>query len=399
MRVVDETSEERIHMRKDEGKVTIAPPTVAEINLAALRYNIRQVQSLLGDRTEILAIVKADAYGHGAVPICQHLKNEGIECFGVATLEEGVALRESGLSSPILILAGVFPEDLGSIVERRLTPVIQDLDAARALDEAAGRLGRRIPVHLKIDTGMSRLGIPWREWGAALKAFQPLGHLEVEGLISHFSVAESDEGDDRRFTEEQILRFQNCLEQSRRAGIEPRYVHMANSAAMALWKGSQFNLVRPGLMLYGIYPSSIARQKISLRPVLQWKTRILSLRQIPAGDPVSYGRKFVCPRDSWIATLAVGYADGYSRRLSGRGEVLVRGKRAKIIGIVCMDLTMVDVTDVPGVKIGDEVVLLGRQESKEITVFELAHWMETISHEVLCGIGKRVRRVYLDHED
>ncbi len=377
----------------------MVPPTVAEIDLAALRYNIRQVQGLLGDGTEILAIVKADAYGHGAVPICQHLKAEGIECFGVATLEEGVALRESGLSSPILILAGVFPQDLPSIVERRLTPVIQDLDAARGLDAAAGRLGRRIPVHLKIDTGMSRLGIPWREWEGALKAFQPLGHLEVEGLISHFSVAERDKKDDRLFTEEQILRFEHCLEQSRKAGIEPRYIHMANSAAMALWKGSRFNLVRPGLMLYGIHPSSTARQRISLRPVLQWKTRILSLRQIPAGDPVSYGRTFFCRRDSRIATLAVGYADGYSRRLSNRGEVLIRGKRAKISGMVCMDLTMVDVTDVPGVQMGDEVVLLGRQESDEITVSELADWMETISYEVLCGIGKRVRRVYLDHEN
>jgi alanine racemase len=377
----------------------MAGRTVAEIDLAALRYNTRQVRSLLGDGTEILAIVKADAYGHGAVPIGRHLEAEGIGCFGVATLEEGSALRESGLSSPILILAGVFPEDLASAVGKKLTPVIQDLDAARAVDEAAQRLGRRIPIHLKIDTGMSRLGIPWREWEAALKSLQRLGHLEVEGLISHFSNAESDRPSDRDFTEEQILRFRTCLEQSRKAGLEPRYIHMANSAAISLWERSRFNLVRPGLMLYGIHPSATARQKISLHPVLQWKTRILSLRRVPAGDPVSYGRTYVCRRDSHIATLAVGYADGYGRRLSNRGEVLVRGKRARITGIVCMDLTMVDVTDVPGVETGDEVVLLGRQESEEITVCEMADWMETISYEVLCGIGKRVHRVYLDHED
>lgn len=377
----------------------MARPTVAEIDLAALRYNIRQVRSLLDDGTEILAIVKADAYGHGAVPICRNLETAGVGFFGVATAEEGVVLRESGLSSPILILAGVFPEDLIPLMENRLTPVIQDLDAARSLDVAAKRWGRRIPVHLKIDTGMSRLGIPWREWGAALKAFQDLGHLEIEGLISHFSAAESHGKEDRRFTEEQILRFQNCLAQSRRVGIEPRYIHMANSAATALWKGARFNLIRPGLMLYGVHPSSIVQQRISLRPVLQWKTRIFSLRRVPAGDAVSYGRTFVCQRDSWIATLPVGYADGYSRRLSNRGEVLVRGKRARITGVVCMDLTMVDVSGVTGVEIGDEVVLLGRQGSEEISVSEMAGWMETISYEVLCGIGKRVQRVYLDHED
>ena len=212
--------------------------------------------------------------------------------------------------------------------------------------------------------------------------------------MSHFSVAEGKGAGDRAFTREQLSRFTRCLELAGRKGIQPRYRHLANSAATTLLEPARFNLVRPGLMLYGYHPSPALRDMVSLKPVLRWKTAVLSLKKVRKGDPVSYGRTFRCPRESRIAVLPVGYADGYSRRLSNRGEVLVRGRRAKIAGIVCMDLTMVDVSEVPGVKAGDEVVLLGRQEAEEINAVEMAGWIESIPYEVLCAIGKRVPRVY-----
>jgi alanine racemase len=216
----------------------------------------------------------------------------------------------------------------------------------------------------------------------------------VEGLLSHYSVAEGEGFDDRAFTDEQLARFTKCLDLARQRGIKPSFVHLANSAAATLWPEARFNLVRSGLMLYGYHPSPNLERLISLRPVLRWKTAILSLKPVAAGDPVSYGRTYHCCKESLVAVLPVGYADGYNRRLSNRGAVIIRGKRAKVLGIVCMDLTMVDVSEIPGVQVGDEVVLLGRQGSEEITAVEMAGWIETIPYEVLCAIGRRVPRVY-----
>ena len=221
----------------------------------------------------------------------------------------------------------------------------------------------------------------------------PAEPVELVGTAGLLWVAKEGT-EDLAFTEEQRKRFQACLDSARKKGFQPRYIHISNSAATALREGARFNLVRPGLMLYGLYPSPAIRDLISLRPVLRWKTAILSLKRVPAGDPVSYGRTHSCEKESLIATLPIGYADGYSRRLSNQGEVLVRGRRARIAGVVCMDLTMADVSEIPGVQAGDEVVLLGKQGAEEIGAAEMAGWLETIPYEVLCAVGQRVPRVY-----
>ena len=369
-------------------------PTIAEIDLDALRFNLNQLRGLTAGKAEILAVVKANAYGHGAPEIARELESAGARIFGVATTEEGIELRLSGITAPILVLGGTYPQEIGRILANRLTPVIYDLEIARAFQARAAKERKRLSVHLKIDTGMNRLGISWRQWASALKVLAGLKNLKVEGLLSHFSVAESDGSDDQAFTDEQLARFTKCLDLARQWGIKASLVHLANSAAATLRQSARFNLVRTGLMLYGYHPSPNLRRLISLKPVLRWKTAILSLKPVPAGDPVSYGRTYHCCKESWIAVLPVGYADGYSRRLSNRGEVIIRGKRAKVLGMVCMDLTMVDVSEIPGVQVGDEVVLLGKQGPEEITAAEMAGWIESIPYEVLCSIGKRVTRVY-----
>jgi alanine racemase len=371
-------------------------PTAVEIDLGALRHNLSRIQEALKGEAEILAMVKADAYGHGAGPIARTLEAGGVSLLGVATAEEGIELREAGAALPILILGGIYPGEHGKYSRHGLTPVLFDADTARELREAARKEGRTRAVHLKIDTGMNRLGFPWKDWEAYLSFFREARALEIEGLMSHFAVAESERPEDRAFTEEQMRRFQICVEQTRRAGIRPRFLHQANSSAVIGWGKARFNLVRPGLLLYGVAPTPALSAKIPLKPILTWKTRILALKEVSAGESVSYGRTFVCGKDSLIATLPIGYADGYPRRFSNRAEVLVRGRRAKVAGVVCMDLTMAEVSHIPGVQIGDEVVLLGKQGSAEIHVRELAGWGETIPYEIFCGIGKRVPRLYVD---
>ena len=323
----------------------------------------------------------------------------GVSIFGVASVEEGAALRRSGVSLPILVLSGIDPGEFSEILQNRLTPVLYALDTARALKGEAEGFQQQIPVHLKVDTGMNRLGFSWRNWGTVVEFFRSQGRLRVQGLLSHLAVAESERPEDQAFTEEQIRRFKVCVHQARTAGIEPRYVHLANSAATARWEEAQFNLVRPGLMLYGVDPSPARGKGMALKPALSWKTAVRSVKKVPAGDSVSYGRLYSCNRDTLIAALPVGYADGYRRRLSNRAYVLVRGKRAKVTGVVCMDLTMVDVSEIPGVQPGDEVVLLGQQGAEEISAAEMADWAETIPYEVLCTIGKRVPRRHLHRKD
>ena len=369
-------------------------PTIAEIDLNALRFNLNQLRGMTGGKAEILAVVKANAYGHGAPEIARELESAGARIFGVATTEEGIELRVSGITAPILVFGGTYPEEVGRILANRLTPVIYDLEIARAFQARAEKEKKRLSVHIKIDTGMNRLGISWRQWTSALKVLEGLRNLKVEGLLSHFSVAEGEGPDDRAFTDEQLARFTKCLDLAGKRGIKASFVHLANSAATTLWRQARFNLVRPGLMLYGYHPSPSLGSLISLKPVLRWKTAILSLKLVPAGDTVSYGRTYRCRKETRIAVLPVGYADGYSRRLSNRGEVIIRGRRAKVLGIVCMDLTMVDVSEIPGVQAGDEVVLIGRQGSEEIAAVEMAGWIEGIPYEVLCVIGRRVPRVY-----
>ncbi|MGB7946039.1 MAG: alanine racemase [Candidatus Binatia bacterium] len=373
--------------------VTIPPgrPTLCFVDLDALRWNFRQIRSKIGSQVKILSMVKANAYGHGAAAVAIALAAEGSDAFGVATLEEGVELRQANINAPILVLAGAYPEQIEQFFDLHLTPVVHDLESLKQLDAAVRSSKRKLRVHLKVDTGMGRLGLLAAEIDSWLPAIQRLNALEIEGVFSHFSHAESVEGD---YTRQQLRIFQHAIDRLRSGGIGPTVVHLANSAATITLPASYFDMVRPGLMLYGIYPSPTMANQISLKPVLSWTTRVLQIKKVPVGTSVSYGQTFITERKSHIATLPLGYADGYPRLLSNRGEVLVKGKKAPVVGRVCMDLTMIDVTDIREIRQGDEVVLLGRQGDAEISADEMAAWSNTISYEILTSIGARVTRIH-----
>jgi alanine racemase len=365
-------------------------PTACFVDLDALVWNFRQIRSKVGPRVKVLSMVKANGYGHGAPAVAKALAAAGNDAFGVAILEEGVELRQAGIQAPILVLAGAYPDQVDQFFDNRLTPVIHALENAKELDRAAHGRNKTFNVHLKVDTGMGRLGFLAGEIDSWLPKIKKFKALKIEGVFSHFSHAESVEGS---YTRQQLRLFQRVVEQLHDAGIAP-LAHLANSAATITLPAAYFDMVRPGLMLYGVYPSPAMASQISLKPVLSWKTRILQLKQVPVGSSISYGQTFITQRESLIATLPIGYADGYPRLLSNRGEVLVSGKRAPVAGRVCMDLTMIDVTDIEKIQPGDEVVLLGRQGDAEISADEMAAWANTISYEILTSISSRVPRIH-----
>ncbi|HEX5021988.1 MAG TPA: alanine racemase [Candidatus Binatia bacterium] len=366
-------------------------PTFCFVDHHALRWNLRQIREKVGSKVKILAMVKANAYGHGAAAVAKTLAAAGADAFGVATLEEGIELRHSGIGLPILVLAGAYDTQLTDFFAHSLTPVVHDLDRLKALEESVKKRGAILDVQLKIDTGRGRLGLAAAECDRWIGELKKLRALKIEGVFSHFSHAESVEGD---YTRKQLEVFKAAVERLRAENIRPALVHFANSAATITLPAAYFDMVRPGIMLYGIYPSPAMASDISLKPVLEWKTQILQLKKVPAGASISYGQTFITKRESIIATLPIGYADGYPRLLSNRGEVLVGGQRASIAGRVCMDLTMVDVTDIRNVKQGDEVVLLGRQGDAEISADQIAAWANTISYEILTSISARVPRIH-----
>jgi alanine racemase len=366
-------------------------PTLCFIDHDALRWNLRQIRAKVGSEVKILSMVKANGYGHGAAAISQTLASVGGDAFGVATLEEGIELRQAGIRTPILVLAGAYGEQLEQFLSHDLTPIIHEIEGARMLEAAAKRRGKNLNVHLKIDSGMGRLGLLAAETDSWIPELKKCSSLKLEGVFSHFSHAESVEGD---YTREQLDVFKRVIQLLRKEGLAPRFVHFANSAATITLPAAYFDMVRPGIMLYGVYPSPAMANQILLKPVLSWKTKILQLKKVPPGTSISYGQTFITNRESTIATLPVGYADGYQRLLSNRGQVLVDGQRAPVAGRVCMDLTMIDVTDIRKVQQGDEVVLLGRQGDAEISADEMAAWANTISYEILTSIGVRVPRIH-----
>jgi alanine racemase len=366
-------------------------PTLCFIDHDALRWNLRQIRAKVGSEVKILSMVKANGYGHGAVAISQTLASVGGDAFGVATLEEGIELRQAGIRTPILVLAGAYEEQLEQFLSYDLTPIIHEIEGARTLEAAAKRRGKNLNVHLKIDSGMGRLGLLATETNSWIPELKKCSALKLEGVFSHFSHAESVEGD---YTRVQLDIFKRVIQLLRKEGLAPRLVHFANSAATITLPPAYFDMVRPGIMLYGVYPSPAMANQLLLKPVLSWKTKILQLKKVPPGTSISYGQTFVTNRESMIATLPVGYADGYQRLLSNRGQVLVDGQRAPVAGRVCMDLTMIDVTDIRKVQQGDEVVLLGRQGDAEIPADEMAAWANTISYEILTSIGVRVPRIH-----
>ncbi len=360
-------------------------PTWAEINLDSLKSNFLQVKRIIGNRVGVISIVKADAYGHGAVSVSKALIESGSDMLGVATVEEALELRESSIRAPIVLLGGIQPEEAESAIKNDLTPSIFSLASAQAINKYAEKSGKAVRYHLKVDTGMNRLGVDSGEICDFLNHISDLKNLEMEGVFTHFANAD---GESRDYTLNQISVFRALLSLINQSGFYPRYVHSANSAAIQRFYESHMNLVRPGIMLYG----SGGIKGCELRPVMILKTKIIQIKRIPSGASVSYGGTFVATRPTIIATLPIGYADGYMRRLSNRARVSVRGTTAPVIGTVCMDLAMIDVTEVPGVEIGDEVVVFG---DERVSVEDVARWADTIPYEILSTVGKRVRRVYV----
>jgi alanine racemase len=365
-------------------------PTVGEVDLGALEFNYRQIRKRIPKDVKLLAVVKADAYGHGAIPVSLKLEKLGVEYLGVAIPEEGVELRKGGVKAPILVLGGIFGGEGDQIFRFCLTPVIFRKDSLKILSREAERRRRKVKVHLKVDTGMGRLGVPFNLWHDFLREVKRFPKIEIEGILSHFSMTDEE----RDFTQNQWESFQKAVIMAEEMGICCQCLHMASSATLTAFPAYSSKLVRPGIMLYGSYPSPAFRSLISLKPVMTLKTRVHFLKWVPRGTRISYGGTFTTKRESLIATLPIGYADGYSRRLSNHGEVLIHGKRAPVAGKVCMDLIMVDVTDIPHVSLGDEVVLMGRQGKEQITPEEIADKIDSISYDVLCSIGKRVPRIY-----
>lgn len=362
-------------------------PTVVEIHLPALRHNLQEVTRRVGTAA-VLAVVKANAYGHGAVPVSLALLAAGAHQLGVATVEEGLELRQAGITAPILVMGGFY--DIPAMQRFNLTPVLPSQDAVETAARLAAPRTAPLRVHLKIDTGMSRLGLAPDDALALLRSGWP-PNLHLEGVMSHLASADEPDG---RATEQQLSRFRAFLESMQAAGLKMPAAHIANSAAILRFPSSHLDLVRPGLMLYGY--ASGPTPSADLRPALTWKSRVIQIKRVDAGQRVSYSGTFVASRPSTLAVLPVGYADGYSRALSNKGHALLGGRPAPVVGRVCMDLTIVDVTDHPAVRPGDEAVLLGRQGSAAITANDLAAWQDTISYEVLCRIGPRVTRVYLE---
>jgi alanine racemase len=377
-------------------------PTAATVDFGALRRNFGAVRASLRPGTRVLCAVKGDAYGHGAVAVAGALNAAGCDAFGVALVEEGAQLRDAGIAGMILCLGGVGRYGAEEAVARGLTPVVYDEGDAARIDAAAAAKGVPWSIHVKVDTGMGRLGVPLPHWEHFLDRLARYRWLRVAGLMTHLAESEAE---DETFTREQGRRFREAVAVARERGFQPEILHVCNSGGVLTRPELHFDMVRPGLVLYGVAPAVRLRTRIPLSPVMRVSTQVLFVKDLPSGASVSYGRSFVTRRPSRIATLPIGYADGYPRSFGGRApresagpqvagaDVLIGGHRCPIVGIVCMDLCMVDVTDLrTPVESGDEAVLLGRQGDEEVSVEELATRAGTVPYEILCGFSERVPR-------
>lgn len=368
----------------------------AAVDLSAALYNMERMHEAVSPQTKMIGVIKTDGYGHGAVPIGGELeKLPYVSGYAVATAEEAFILRRAGLSKPILILGYTFPYSYYELVLQEIRPAVFRKDAVEALDVCAGRLGRKAVVHVKVDTGMSRIGIrPDEEGLVFMEWIAGLAHIEVEGIFTHF--ARADESDHSAALS-QLTKFTAFVEEAeRRMGKQIPLKHCSNSAGILTLPQANLSLVRAGITLYGLSPSGeVTKDMLSLRPVLSLKSRLVYVKEIEAGTPVSYGGTFVAKEQMRIATIPVGYGDGYPRGLSGKGSVLVRGKRAPILGRVCMDQFMVDVSDIPDASEGDVVTLIGVDGGEEITMEELGELSGRFNYELACCLGKRIPRVYV----
>ncbi len=336
----------------------------------------------------MLAVVKANGYGVGLLSAAKVAVAEGAAYLGVSSVEEGIALREAGFKTPVLILGSLYPfESFPLLFQHHLTPTIASLEAARELSIVASKRREKCPIHLKIDSGFGRIGVSATNPLVAEVAVIP--SLVVEGLYTHFASSDVDEA----WTRAQTKAFLSVVEAARALGVQPKWTHMANSSALLRFPETHGTMVRPGIAYYGVPPYTGAAKDIALKPALSWKSRVIFIKTIPEGFGISYARTWTAKRKTRVATLAAGYADGFPRLLSNKGHVLLLGKRAPVIGRVTMDMTMVDVTDIPDCRVGDEAVLIGAQGAEEITAIEMADWAQTNAYEILCRIGARVPRV------
>ena len=364
-----------------------------EIDLAALRHNFYEAKRCAGNGAQILGVVKSDAYGHGMVEVARELEACGVHFFAVGKHREAVELCRAGLKRPVLVLLGIDEPDLEEAVTLGIRPLVYRLDHARALSRTACRMGVRSLYHLKIDTGMGRLGIPSDRIAPSLDELLALPGIEMEGLISHFATA--DEAD-KTFSEHQRERFVGALRLLESRGVSVACAHLSNSAGIIDLPNAHFQMARAGIMLYGSPPSGNLLCSVDLRPVMSFKARIMQIKEVPPECPIGYGRTFVTQRTSRIAVIPVGYDDGYPRLLSNRSSALVRGRRVPLVGRISMSMSMLDVTDVPEAREDDETVLLGAQGDERITGDELAALCGTISYEIYCNIGRNRPRYFID---
>jgi alanine racemase len=364
-------------------------PVWAEINLSAIAHNVRQIKSLLQKDTQLCAVVKADAYGHGAVPVARAVLEAGASQLAVAILGEGIELRQSGITAPILILGYTPPEQAPLVVMHDLTQTLFSREMTIALSHAASAAGTVAKVHVKIDTGMNRIGIPSQDVGDFITAAAALPGLIIEGVYTHFATADSS---DKAFCAAQFQQFQKVLACIAARGIQIPVRHCANSAATLDLPDTHLDMVRAGIALYGLFPSPEIKRNIDLLPAMKLKTRVAYVKNLPPNTPISYNCTYITHKHSQIATLPIGYADGWSRALSNKGHVLFRGERAHLVGRVCMDQCMVDVTHISHVSPGDEVLLFG---NRELPVEEVAELLGTINYEIVCMVSKRVPRLYI----
>lgn len=361
----------------------------AEIDIDALVHNYKRIRETAAG-AKILAAVKAEAYGHGGREVARILEHLGADCFGVAGVEEGIDLRTNGqIRRPIFILSPVPYREIELIFDYNLTPNVTEETFAKALAQEANRRGKKLGVHVEVDTGMGRTGVSLAEAPALVNLVANKQGLVLEGVFTHFPSAE----DDPEYTGKQIEQFDNLSRRFASEGISVPMLHSANSAALFGYPHARYDLVRPGLALYGIEPDGF-EGKLDLHPVMTLKTRIVNLRTLPKGAGISYGRTYILERETKVATLSVGYGDGYPRSLSNKGQVLYNGKRYPIIGTVCMDLTMVDLNGEPSAKIGDEITLIGQDSDQILEAREVAQWADTIPYEITTRISPRVPRIY-----
>lgn len=363
-------------------------PLWIEIDLRALRENFNAIRRSLGSNVKIIATVKQEAYGHGLIPVARELSYLNVDCFGVGSIEEAVSLRENGLKEPILVISAILPDYVEEILRYKITPTVTDLNFAKKLNKAAKNANTKIPVHIKIDTGMGRLGLYYKEAYCFMRELKRLKAINMEGIYTHFPAADTDPD----FTNFQINIFNKLISRLKKEAITFKYQHCANSLGVAQYPHSHFNIVRPGLILYGIRPSS--QTPLKLKPVLSLKSKTIFIKKIKKGMSVSYGRTFVADRPVNIATVSIGYADGYPWSLSNNAKTIIGNSFFNLVGRVCMDHVMVNLGSNSDIRVAEEVVLIGKKDNLKISAEEVAHWAKTIPYEIVSRLSLKIPRLY-----